>query len=348
MALIGIAHVLAGVGGAVARGAPGQPAPRVPRARDQARQDHLRRRRHAGDQHAGAAPTAARSTSAATRARARRPRSSATRRCRPAGPASSAARNDYLTGANTDLAGGVERLLDTVQGQTVTGNDVIPVAEREGAARRPCARCKRERPQAAPSSRWSRPPARILVMASWPTYDPNLVDTDFQSVLDQDGAPLLNRATQGLYPPGSTFKIVTAAAAIESGKFDARLGVQGRQVREDAGPAAVQRLGRGRARSEHARRRARALLQHDVRADRPAARPGRAWSSRCRRSASSRRSRSTTRASRWRRAASTGGRARSPSPDRKVDVARVAIGQAGLLASPLQMALVTARSRTTA
>ena len=123
-------------------------------------------------------------------------------------------RNDYLTGANTDLAGGVERLLDTVQRPDRDRQRRDPVAERAAPAHRDARRCARAAKRGAvvalePST------GRILVMASWPTYDPNLVDTDFQSVLDQRGAPLLNRATQGLYPPGSTFKIVTAAAALE-------------------------------------------------------------------------------------------------------------------------------------
>ena len=182
-------------------------------------------------------------------------------------------------------------------------------------------------------------------MASWPTYDPNLVDTDFQSVLDQRGAPLLNRATQGLYPPGSTFKIVTAAAALESRQVRRRTPSSRAAVREDAGPAALQRLGRDGARSEQPRRRA-SCTPTTRRSRRSASSSARsASSSRCRRSASTRRSRSTTRASRWRPAASTGAPGQIADPDRKVDVSRVAIGQAGLLATPLQMAMVTARDR---
>ena len=65
-------------------------------------------------------------------------------------------------------------------------------------------------------------------MASSPTYDPNLVEDDFAPVLQTPGAcapgrrALLNRATQGLFIPGSTFKVVTAAAALESGSVHAR------------------------------------------------------------------------------------------------------------------------------
>jgi penicillin-binding protein A len=69
----------------------------------------------------------------------------------------------------------------------------------------------------------------ILAMVSLPTYDPNqLASHDFKAVsetydrLDEDPAkPLLNRAIQTTLPPGSTFKLVTAAAAIESGNWDA-------------------------------------------------------------------------------------------------------------------------------
>ena len=108
-------------------------------------------------------------------------------------------RNDYLTGANTDLAGGVERLFDTVRGQTVTGNDVI--LSLDAGAQRIAMRALRNSGKRGAVVALEPSTGRILVMASYPTYDPNLVDTDFQSVLDQRGAPLLNRATQGCTHP---------------------------------------------------------------------------------------------------------------------------------------------------
>jgi peptidoglycan glycosyltransferase len=63
----------------------------------------------------------------------------------------------------------------------------------------------------------------ILASASFPRYDPNpLTDPAVQrqafEALTQDAnKPLFDRATQGLYPPGSTFKLVTGAAALELG-----------------------------------------------------------------------------------------------------------------------------------
>lgn len=62
----------------------------------------------------------------------------------------------------------------------------------------------------------------VLAMASGPSFDPNLFTRqvsakEWNQLQDKD-KPFLNRAVQG-YPPGSTFKIVTAVAGIESGKF---------------------------------------------------------------------------------------------------------------------------------
>lgn len=52
---------------------------------------------------------------------------------------------------------------------------------------------------------------RILAMVSNPCYDPNTIAEDWEELISEDNtdANLLNRATQGLYPPGSTFKLVT-------------------------------------------------------------------------------------------------------------------------------------------
>ncbi|MCW2818485.1 MAG: pbpA [Marmoricola sp.] len=69
---------------------------------------------------------------------------------------------------------------------------------------------------------------KILAMVSTPTYNPNrLASHDFSSVgqakqrLEKAaGKPLDNRAIEGVYPPGSTFKLVTAAAALSSGRWN--------------------------------------------------------------------------------------------------------------------------------
>ena len=56
----------------------------------------------------------------------------------------------------------------------------------------------------------------VLGIASVPSYDPNALDGEFASLSRDPMSPLLNRALDGLYPPGSTFKIFTAAAALDS------------------------------------------------------------------------------------------------------------------------------------
>ena len=57
----------------------------------------------------------------------------------------------------------------------------------------------------------------VLLSLSKPTYDPGRVDEDWTALTRDDARPLYNRVSQGLYVPGSTFKAVTAAAALESG-----------------------------------------------------------------------------------------------------------------------------------
>ena len=73
----------------------------------------------------------------------------------------------------------------------------------------------------------AEPPLRILAMVSSPSFDPNRVVDPLRGsrtmlrLRERDDAPLLNRATQGLYVPGSVFKIVTASAGIGSGAINA-------------------------------------------------------------------------------------------------------------------------------
>ena len=57
----------------------------------------------------------------------------------------------------------------------------------------------------------------VLAMASTPTFDANFTTEEWDQLRTAEGSPLLNRATQGLYTPGSAFKTVTLAAALEAG-----------------------------------------------------------------------------------------------------------------------------------
>ncbi len=56
----------------------------------------------------------------------------------------------------------------------------------------------------------------VLAISSVPSFDPNKLDSIFASLNTDSHSPLLDRALDGLYPPGSTFKIFTAAAALDS------------------------------------------------------------------------------------------------------------------------------------
>ncbi len=61
----------------------------------------------------------------------------------------------------------------------------------------------------------------VLALASRPAFDPNVLSREltpkqWEEVVQHEGRPLTNRATQGQYPPGSIFKIAMAAAALET------------------------------------------------------------------------------------------------------------------------------------
>ncbi|HEX6516847.1 MAG TPA: penicillin-binding protein 2, partial [Nocardioidaceae bacterium] len=79
---------------------------------------------------------------------------------------------------------------------------------------------------------------KVLAMASVPSYDPNrLASHDFSATQEawkklttNDSQPMLNRAIQTTYPPGSTFKVVTAAAALSTGQYNPQSMVKGGPV----------------------------------------------------------------------------------------------------------------------
>ena len=145
--------------------------------------------------------------------------------------------NDRLTGENSEFTG----LLDELRGREQTGDNVStsldPVAQQTAfdlLAGRPGAVVAIE-----PGS------GRVRAMVSQPSYDPNLIPDQLNELNADPGSPLFNRSTQGQYPPGSTFKLVTATAALDSGDIDletlidapASLNVQGQPL-ANAGEAA--------------------------------------------------------------------------------------------------------------
>lgn len=61
----------------------------------------------------------------------------------------------------------------------------------------------------------------VLAMASYPTYDLENFNRDYNEIEADSRSPQLNRATSGVYPPGSTFKVLSAIAALEEGVINA-------------------------------------------------------------------------------------------------------------------------------
>ncbi len=61
---------------------------------------------------------------------------------------------------------------------------------------------------------------KVRAMVSVPSYDPNDIPSDYTFLSNAEGSPLFNRSVQSGYPPGSTMKVVTTAAALDSGTLE--------------------------------------------------------------------------------------------------------------------------------
>jgi penicillin-binding protein A len=128
--------------------------------------------------------------------------------------------NDYLTSSNSDLHTVLDRTLNSLEGETVKGNSAVltlKLGPQFLAQRALGTLCGAVVVLDVKTG-------KVLVMATSPTYNSNLVEHHFDKINATKGqcpspSPLVNRATSGLYQPGSSFKIVTAAAALESGKY---------------------------------------------------------------------------------------------------------------------------------
>ena len=123
--------------------------------------------------------------------------------------------NDNLSGTGDPET--LDELLNQFSGGPETGNNVTltldPELQRE--AYNQLAQSNTGRGAVAA---FDPKTGETLALATYPSYDPNVVvDEGFEGISAQPDQPLLDRATQGTYPPGSTFKVITAAAALEAG-----------------------------------------------------------------------------------------------------------------------------------
>jgi peptidoglycan glycosyltransferase len=121
-------------------------------------------------------------------------------------------RNEDLVGKENEFA----TILSGLENRGREGNDVVTNLDLRGteAAVNGLAGRKGAVVAMEPST------GKVRVMVSVPEYDPNLIPSQIgQLNRDRANQPLLNRTTQELYPPGSTFKVVTASAALDSGKI---------------------------------------------------------------------------------------------------------------------------------
>ena len=122
--------------------------------------------------------------------------------------------------AGTDDALFVRRLVDLVTGRKTQGASVTTTidAKAQEAAVKALGKQKGAVVAIEPKT------GRILALVTSPTYDPNTLSGDidvasksWEKLTADSSRPLSNRASSEIYPPGSTFKLITAAAALENG-----------------------------------------------------------------------------------------------------------------------------------
>jgi penicillin-binding protein A len=137
--------------------------------------------------------------------------------------------NDELSGDKDEFGS----LLDQVLGERKEGEDLRTALDPRGQHAALSALQGRNGSVVAlePSS------GKVLVMANVPSYDPNDVveEQRRRGRGESEGSGRFNRATQARYPPGSTFKVVTATAAIDSGTYTPDSLVNGKNNKRISG-----------------------------------------------------------------------------------------------------------------
>lgn len=150
------------------------------------------------------------------------------------------ARSGLEQSFNAELAGtsseqSFERVLDLLAGRRSQGANISTTLN--PAAQRAAVRALGSKRGAAIAMDYTT--GEILALVSTPTFDPNRLSTvdlaaqreAWDELLNADDEPLKNRGTREVYPPGSTFKLVTSAAALTDGMSSSSMIPAGKSYR---------------------------------------------------------------------------------------------------------------------
>ena len=136
-------------------------------------------------------------------------------------------RNDALTGEEDEF----QSILTGLEDRTRKGFDVVTNLDVDAQRTAYAALAGQKGAVVAIEPRTGK----VRVMASEPDYDPNLVPEDIGALNQDPNKPVLNRTTQEAYPPGSTFKVVTATAALDTGAVTPETVIDGSSPLEVSG-----------------------------------------------------------------------------------------------------------------
>lgn len=120
--------------------------------------------------------------------------------------------NNYLLNLRSDNP--VEQLRGQILDQGVGNNVVLTIDNRLQDA---CYSALESRDQKGAIVALNPKTGEILASVSYPSFNVNEVDENWNDLIEDDMTPLYNRALQGLYPPGSTMKAITATTLLETG-----------------------------------------------------------------------------------------------------------------------------------